>query len=399
MLLERYTNNKYISFTHAYLVLTCLLFLFLYNPGGNIFNNPVVFYINAYPLKIHFAAMFGVMGLFFLIFYKKIIIDTPTIALSLLCVFVVLSNLKNNFSDVASHMAVFVVTLISYIIAKNDRCKTNSIANIFVLFGTILFVQVVATYILNGVSYFSPTYKYYMNIPIGGTNIIAAYLNMCISFLLLSKEKIAKKVVFIALFALGVFLTKSRTGLLLLCFIVVLAAFTVDKKNRKIIFGLLFVGLCLMLIFRKQVFSLIIGDRFKGNTFFEIVDTVSSGRLSIIVDTFKLFLQKPLLGWGCEYYGGYVGAHNFVVELLFQTGIIGCSLYLAALFFCLKAIFKCKCSALMPYRLMILTILINGLFELTIFNYFQDVVLWIMIGKAMSITRTYNQKTLQGRLC
>ncbi|MFA9385130.1 MAG: O-antigen ligase family protein [Vibrio cyclitrophicus] len=103
---------------------------------------------------------------------------------------------------------------------------------------------------------------------------------------------------------------------------------------------------------------------------------VTSGRTDIWFDTIVLWAERPLFGFGFDYFSNYVPGfdtpHQQYLELLFKSGLIGLFLYLSL---CLKVVFMlsdyfCKASFLKSryvlFRLifiLVFPVLINGLFQ------------------------------------
>jgi len=189
-------------------------------------------------------------------------------------------------------------------------------------------------------------------------NVFAIYVNFCLAIILTSfifflrkgnVRKSSKEFMFFLLFCGAVFLSVSRTGILELFFIVILAMFLCGRKvsaARKLFFVLLLGGvayLCLNLF--HNWFNLIFMDRLNN------LLSISSGHERIVAAkaALDMFFSHPFIGIGAYNYGqiygrlynpGYLtmSPHNTYLAVLSETGLFGTAVFLSFLYFLYKVI-------------------------------------------------------------
>jgi O-antigen ligase len=113
----------------------------------------------------------------------------------------------------------------------------------------------------------------------------------------------------------------------------------------------------------------------------------TAGRWPIYAAAWQMFEEKPLLGWGglaaLDELGFRLGlqhardAHNFVLYLLIQVGLVGTIPFLVALWFCLKAAWKARVYqfGLVPLSV-IIAVLTYGMAHTGI----RAKVFWLILG-------------------
>ena len=150
-----------------------------------------------------------------------------------------------------------------------------------------------------------------------------------------------------AILILFTLLTGSKNGILMIVAITFLAYFLHGSFTGKvkIVFLTLILGsILLYLIFNVPALYDIIGYRME--TFFDIftsgngfeADSSTSTRSDLMGFAWKMFLQRPFLGWGFANVAGYVSAqgyfivtyaHSNYLELLADVGLIGTLVFYA----------------------------------------------------------------------
>jgi O-antigen ligase len=136
------------------------------------------------------------------------------------------------------------------------------------------------------------------------------------------------------LMASTIFLSRSRGGMIAFVLqIVLFAALTlIQRKNPRMAIGL--VAVCVLVL----GFLFFIG---KGQVLGRLGDLAPGTRLNMTKDCFRMFLHRPVLGWGLatfptvypSYRSFYTNlfvneAHNDYAQLLVETGVLGFSLML-----------------------------------------------------------------------
>ena len=112
-------------------------------------------------------------------------------------------------------------------------------------------------------------------------------------------------------------------------------------------------------------------------TYYADGNEITSGRTQIWYDTLELIYEKPIFGYGFDYFSNYISgfdtAHQQYLELLFKSGMVGILIY----FFCIYLFFYTVKKISTAYALnihklvlwvVLVPLLINGLFQ-PIFSY------------------------------
>jgi len=210
--------------------------------------------------------------------------------------------------------------------------------------------------------------------------------------------------IYIPFFFIALILAGSRGGTLgfvVIMIIMLVYIFIYKRKSRKIGYVLAFIFIAIMMAFiwngvssrfhggagrlmeTKQLLDLTTGDISESET----GDFISE-RVDIIRDEFERFAVTPIIGIG---FGNasenYAYAHNYLLEVLFETGVIGLILLILILYKVVKQVIKIwKESILKPNNqdnfLVVFTFLwvyfaIVGLFSSSLFDSYY---LWFCIG-------------------
>ena len=282
---------------------------------------------------------------------------------------------------------------IIYCIFRNYTNTPTKIIRYLTPFGLILIFQEVLTVFYNGYPFDSFEYKHYLRIPAAHSNIIGVILLSILCFRLQLKNKSKFGIIVNILFVIGLLIIQSTGSLLLLvCWFLLIQYKKLLMRNvilaRLLIVAILVVGI---VIFIKSNFYQIFFE-IKSNLKITLA-VLTSGRTDIWELAYLNFLQNPILGSGIgvtEYDIGYevvtTGAHNIVLDLLVQSGLVGLFLYASAVFYGIR-----KAKNYNDYnkaiRIGVLVLLSYSLLEVCYFNYSCLFVCWMFIG-------LYNRKVL-----
>lgn len=402
---QKYDMKKILL--NIYIIVTFCLFLFV-NINSTVFMDYSCFFIQGKVIKIHFFFS-CVCFLLFVFFAQKVHFDRISICLLLKCFFDLLPLIYirgASFSEYLEYWAITIISFISYFMFANgeiDEKEKRRYKEIFLSFGFLLVVQVFVTFFKTPVSYHDVQYKLYMNIPYAGSNVIAAILVPMIILTYCDVKSVLRKIILITFFLVGVFLTKSRGGIVLsvaTIFFLFLFANTQNKSVKRIFCLTICCFILLTLIVSQKNF---LTDLFGFNNDEEIVwDKISSGRLSELVSLFKDYkIEYFFFGTGMRTIIGEneVGAHNIVIDLFIKCGLFGTFLYGFAFIEFLKNGRKLNEFKTNAFYLMAICIYFNSLYEVCYFSYKCDAILWIIIGMVISMNkkRKYEQsaKSLQ----
>ena len=257
-----------------------------------------------------------------------------------------LANRINIFESVyrlnVSFIPIFMIVISSYV-SKSEEAEEliNRIISVFTIWLSLQTIgSVLTTYIQNGI-----LLKKEIVASIGSSNFIAALLLVCvIYFLLLPKQENSKKyklTLFIGFIGLG--FTFSFGSIVTFILIMYLYYLTQKKRFSKttiiIIFITFFVyGIIIMLYngILLEMFSNTIFNDFVYKATFKVqqistgnYDAAFAGRGAVYSSKFELITQNPLLGYGTNVESAsQIRSHNWILDSLIYTGVMGTSLYL-----------------------------------------------------------------------
>ncbi|WP_312067893.1 hypothetical protein, partial [Exiguobacterium sp.] len=289
------------------------------------------------------------------------------------------------------------------------QTKINNGKYIYIFISTIIIIisiQVILTELsfFNGISLsnFSDHFaKGNMNIPLGASNLIACFLLPLMIFLIMYKKNFFTLSVFsIGLFAL--LLCRSKNALILFAAICLLFPLykiihyvikdsTVSSKSKLIFMGIIsLVGFFFGIILLKFSGFLINDLSFNyfsslSNPFLNYLDRVSSGRVTVYSNQLVKLNDSLFWGNGYGYSIGDTKSHNWIIDILVQKGVIGTFIYLCSLIIIFKTSFTFMHDKFVRASLCLLSIiLVQGLFEISLFTSGIDFLFWSTSGLLMS---------------
>lgn len=276
---------------------------------------------------------------------------------------------------------------------KNNYLLLFKIFNIIISIETI--IQSVIG-VLPQVKYTNLWYKGCIRIPIGASNTLSAFILPVVAMILLSKNKktlVDKCCIILGIIA--IFLTKSRTGMVMSLTIIMICIykFITSKSISKRMIGVFF-SVCGMLVCSYVVFKhgndiLTVFSGYSSvvnsNSFF---DKITSNRTAGFKWYFEQIINHLIIGNGPNYIESR--AHMIFIDILYQNGIIGLMILLTIL----NKVLKCSKNTgqLREEKILIIMILINSLFEISIFTSF---VLDIMFFVSFSCVENFDKKGIR----
>lgn len=146
----------------------------------------------------------------------------------------------------------------------------------------------------------------------------------------------------IALALAGVFMTLSRSGILMLSIIFIVYLFLcVRRDGIRAIVLLIGLGLCVVSYaftiadVAKSSTTLLEGSNARVKLFtgeFEAMDTSDDSRVELVMDYMDLIFQHPILGWGTGFNSSAeLGSHNMFLAQWVDNGIFGLLAYLGVI--------------------------------------------------------------------
>lgn len=233
-------------------------------------------------------------------------------------------------------------------------------------------------------------------------NHLAIIINMVTPFILFkikNRTKTSMNLFLLIFFSLIVFLTGSRTGLIIQFLII----FIVLIGNRKNIFNLFGIAFISFLIFNYVLSPILdVNDSFLSR-YEDANITNASGRFDIMVSALDLGFDTFFSGVGIGQYRHYhlsyidsnayqtvteyeLSTHNHFLDLLINYGIISFTLFMFILFSILKNIKNQKSQKIYQYLLLLVLVLSSLSQEM-----FQYPVFWLFLS-TLIFFKYLNQK-------
>lgn len=389
------------NFTLLYAFILFFIMLFGFNSevmeSSVVFKNLVIPYIEINITVVLALLSLGIIVL--LLFFDKNKVDIIMLLLlaRIPLYFIPCLYVEGNFRIGIAYAVVQCA--FSYFIGYRYKGEFDKIIKLLLVFSFAVSFEVFAVLIINNISIFSSSLKWYMVIPMGKSNFISCIL-LPIFIIVDNYYKDTKYKILLYLYTIfmsvSVLATGSKLALVLLVmylgFKVVKALCTNRKMNRRtftrnavLAFAVIVGVVAVMFAMQEQVGIII--KKFVENDIFE-------NRLYVYKDTLALISDNVLLGRGAYSYQVFdaVKAHNFILESLVQTGLIGTSIYLFTLYFCYKKINKQSDSKAKQAVLAFMTMyLLQGMAEPNLFGAISDSFFWLIIGIGCS-RRIYNEK-------
>jgi len=255
--------------------------------------------------------------------------------------------------------------------------------------------------ILPQISYVMPWYKSNMVIPFGGSNTLATIIfPIWAAQLFVKKPEEKFRLVFLLVLTVALILTKSRFAMLLM--ILILIKIMMSYKNTFVrvlaflsLFGLGFLVLS-NLELASTLFSGFSDEVSKGGT----ANKLSSGRMSYFSMYIDGFLQSPIIGYGPTYEESR--AHNIIIDVLYQNGILGLILFISAIVYVLKGSKKNSQSPVIGYelqytRVIVIVYLIQSLGEISYFTYYISDLMFLPCIAFLSLNKRYKYNLILSR--
>lgn len=367
-----------------------LIFAFITNPEANNVGEPLIWYFYGHPAILVFFIC--LLAFVLMLITNQLTIDSVVIMLALRIVTCLIPLFYISESQsFSSHYPIVILTVIAYLLGRRKKRytehETKAILAVLIFFGCILCFQVFWTFTLIGVPFFDLSYKLYMNIPIALSNVIASYIVPILCCIIPIKNKTIIKIVLITVFFAALILTKSRGGIVTFLITYIFYKLFIKHKFRAITaFGVLIIlAFSILFLFSIPEVQLF----FMGNSDTMAANSLSSGRLEIFGREFSRGLDHPLFGNGMIFNDktSVDGAHNLLIELFVQSGIVGLLLYLIPMFAVFrKARKNINNPSIASLYVLTIAIFINGFVEVNFFNWGIDFIFWFVCGVLMNLS-------------
>lgn len=383
------------------IVLICFLFINFFGLNPKMFeDNSVYNYISVpyIPMNITIACfIISLFGIIIMVYNKQLkfdIIAWLLFARSIL--YIITSFFVNEVDYKIGDCYAIVQCLFAYLIARNYK-KDLKYINIAVLIFTIFIcIEIFYIPIVNNVNFFpvagSPS-KPYMVLPMGKHNYITCILIP--SYLLLSNcllKNYKLYILYTILIGLAVLVTLSRWGLIVFIIFTLINNLKNIKKllTQKKLINKFLIAITIILLAILFLFTPI--KNILNNVVSRYSFSIFSSRLQIFKESFDLFLKHPIFGRTAYSYQVYNanGAHNFILESLIQTGIVGTGILLYCLYLVIKKLNTIDNNNIRKgYLLFISAHLFQGLAEPNLLGLRSDFLFWLIIGFGVAEATKY----------
>lgn len=246
---------------------------------------------------------------------------------------------KSTAIDKVQTMVLLFILIFSLANYINTYDKLKSLMRYFVYSGLIASIYLLLTADYSSLRFFGQE--------LGNPNAIGIILAISATFTLyfILRDKQYYYSIFLLTLIPTIFLTGSRKSLFLICInalIILYLRYNKGTKNK-----LKFIGIVLLiaiisfyLVFNVTLFYNIVGQRIENVFSLISGEKVNEGsinlRIKMIKEGFKLFKNRPFLGYGADNFrvlfaqvpgGRETYSHNNYIELLVNTGVIGFGVY------------------------------------------------------------------------
>lgn len=363
-----------------------------------------------YYFRISSTTLF--MGIFivFLIlipFNKKLSFDLISLILLVRLVIYLVplaftESMEGYWGNYLTIIGSFLAYIISSQASSNSKNNYSSIINnILMFFLNITSIQVIYMFFLLGSKYGALNInlsKYYLVTPIGGSNYISSVILPLLIFICYSDIKKKSKIICITLAIVALLIIQSKNAIFVLILFSsyrfikkYLIAIRGIKDNKKfaIILTILIITTGFYLLYTVFNYLLIewnMGMAYSGSSTYEKINALSSGRLTVYSNEISRWLDHFIIGNGLAYDVGMKRSHNWLIDLLVQSGLIGFILYLSTLIIWYKKVhthLKSNKLIISAYYSIVI-ILMQGFAEVSMFTMTIDVMLWFFIGISVS---------------
>lgn len=378
------------------------LYIFTYREGYNSISNVI-------------AGLLITLILFNNIFKRKRIVVNGFIVAYILfliiCLISILFAVDQNVAFIKVRtlflLALLMFSIINYIdsIEKLDKLISG-----FIFSGLIASIYIVITSDFSQIARFGDY--------LGNVNAVGMIIGISATFSFyrfLEQKKLIYLIILIIMFVM-ILLTGSRKSILFILMNVVIILYLKNRDSGKITTKIKFLILCFLillitsyLIFNVPYFYRIIGKRIENLILYlfggEIMEGSINLRAYMISTGLKFFKQSPLLGFGIDNYrklfsqvpdGRYTYAHNNIIELLVDTGIIGVIVYYLTHLLVLRNLFRVsKASEFNIVSYTLIAIIISYIILSIALVYYDSKHFSILLAVASIVPRVHQGRKTQ----
>lgn len=306
--------------------------------------------VSKYKILNDLISMTSITLIVYYLFKEGIKINLPIIILGIEYIFLLLSTIMNKgLFNLAFSNAIFTILLclmLSNLIENSKRLSTflHMVRDVtVVIFIMNCFLAIVMP---RGIP--SITTGDIPNFLYGNMNSTIKYIfpglgcSLIIDYLERKKISIHTVIFFVGMFYFNINVYFMATAAIAMLFIIMWLLFRkLINRNPKLVFIIL---LCVIFLIQVTV-VMQFGNQFLGNFIADIFgkSITFSGRSFLWTNCIFSIVKKPLLGHGLvpesllhALVGNSAGAHNYYLDIVFQRGIVGLSIFIFFILYILK---------------------------------------------------------------
>lgn len=395
-----------------------LFFLIIFFIISIFFNDQDLMY--PYYIKISKTAIylpFFIIIIFILVLINRFHLDVITLLLSIrIGLYLIPLLYMNEVEGYLGNYFSVVASLVAYYIASQNHNEDISriINRIMMFFMGVVSVQVIIQAVLINVHYgvvSTGLLKRYMSLPIGNSNYIASLILPMMVFIYNGNINTKGKSLVMSLGILALIILQSKNTIIILLFVLIIKymksylnqknklKYGVELRSIYVLFLLIQISILTItayFIVRYILTEWSMGMEYNQSSYYSVFNALTSDRLVVYSREIQRWKENLLWGNGLSYVKGYQRSHNWIIELLVQSGIVGLVVFLSALGVWIRKVKKCiKKNALVKSSFYLISIiLVQGLAEVSMFTITFDILFWFIIGLSISEVKRIEKNQL-----
>ena len=350
----------------------------------------------------------------------KIYLDSISFLLAIRAIIYLIPLMYINVYEgyLGNYFAV-ISSLLAYLISS-QRNKISIQKPVNIIFSILLVVASLQVLYLalilgaNGGLMNVSIWKYHIHTPMGKSNYIACIILPLIIFTFYSETKRVIKYIIVAIGLAALLIIRSKNAIsVLIIFVAIKVIFPYIKHIRKqlksnddvkpVIIGIIIlivvIALGIFFMIRYLLIKWNLEMSYDTSSFYEFINAMTSNRLNIYSSELSRWTNHMFFGNGLGYGSGDYKSHNWIIDLLSQSGLIGLLTFVSAL-----VIWNNKTNMYKRTNYFVkscyyacIIILFQGLFEVSLFTVEIDIVFWYIIGLSISeVNNIRHQVTREG---
>lgn len=240
-------------------------------------------------------------------------------------------------------------------------------------------------------------WKYHLALPIGSSNYIASIILLLWAYVQFSGVNWKVKCVVSSLALIAIWLIMSRTAIfvVMMLFLVWLAPYMLRILRSSpsplfgaslVIFVVFVLGLAISYVGGYILVRGDMGMAFNSASLFDTLNALTSGRLGVLMSGIEGWTYGIFFGQGFAHETFIGWSHNWIVDLLTQSGVVGFTLFSLALYIWFRRVLRASAHSNVVRGALYACVatLLLGLGEVVLFTLAADFIIWALMGLAIS---------------